>query len=433
MNTTRRARAGVVVLVLAMGASAFVACSSAESGGSGLGTPDLDAASARADAAQADAAVASDGSVTLRDAATDAALDASHDAGFDAGVDAGDPFAAWVFPDTPPRSLLTTPLFSAAAPIANGSAVPGTGSEVYELATALFSDYTNKLRTIRMPAGMAAQYNATEVLDFPVGTVITKTFSLPADRRQPSGAARVIETRVLVKRTDRWEAYPYVWNDAQTDATYAPGGRVIDLATIDEAGAPQPVRYLVPSKNQCQECHHVFDEHSDRITPIGPKARNLNWAATPFGGENQLDRLARLGKLQGLPALAARPKAVVALDPASGTLDERARTYLDVNCAHCHRADSTAGATSQLFLNIANTNVFNLGTCKRPGSAGPGVGGDFDIVPGAHAASILWYRMQTIESGKMMPAIGRNLSHVEGAALIASWIDAMPPQSCTTP
>ncbi|WP_255217355.1 hypothetical protein [Myxococcus sp. AM010] len=77
-----------------------------------------------------------------------------------------------------------------------------------------------------------------------------------------------------------------------------------------------------------------------------------------------------------------------------------------------------------------NTDEFTLGVCKRPGSAGGGVGGEFDIVPGDHSVSILWYRMHTEESGKMMPELGRVLRHDQGSRLIADWIDAMPARAC---
>lgn len=353
----------------------------------------------------------------------------------DAGLDSGTGDAGpWSFPATAPATLSSTPLFAAGAPIVGGRVVPAAGNEPYELSTALFSDHAVKQRTFWIPEGAQATYDAKEVIDLPVGTVITKTFTMLADRRAPTGPARVIETRLLVRRASGWEAFPYVWNETQTEATFAPGGRVIDISTLDEAGTPETFAYLVPSRNQCQECHHFLVNGEQRLVPIGPKARYLDMNASIAGvTENQLDRLARLGKLAGLPPTAERPKAVdaFAADPGAFTLDERARSYLDINCAHCHRPEATAGVTSQLFLNIESANAFNLGECKRPGSAGPNVGGDFDIVPGKHDASILWYRVHTVESGKMMPAIGRATRHAEGAKLLADWIDAMPPRDCT--
>jgi hypothetical protein len=77
-----------------------------------------------------------------------------------------------------------------------------------------------------------------------------------------------------------------------------------------------------------------------------------------------------------------------------------------------------------------NTDPFSFGVCKRPGSAGAGQGGEFDVVPGDSAHSILWNRIHTTESGKRMPQIGRTLLHDEGAQLVADWIDGLPAETC---
>ena len=344
----------------------------------------------------------------------------------DGGVDAAaaEPLP---FPAAPPANLSAAKLF-ADPPIVDGQIRPAADMERYELATALFSDYALKTRAIRFPKGKAARYDAREVMDFPVGTVITKTFSMEKDRRDPKVGIRVVETRVLVREDAGWVAYPYLWNDEQTEATYAPGGRVVPIDTIDASGQAAKFSYLVPSKNQCQECHHTREAEGPAVlTLIGPKARNIDIVVD---GKSQLDHWAEIGKLEGLPPAADRPKAIDAFDTTKNTLEERARTYLDINCAHCHRPESSVGQASQLFLDVWNTSAVNLGVCKRPGSAGPNVGGTFDIVPGDHSTSILWFRMQTLDSGKMMPLIGRATQHAEGAALVASWIDAMTPQTC---
>jgi uncharacterized repeat protein (TIGR03806 family) len=223
-----------------------------------------------------------------------------------------------------------------------------------------------------------------------------------------------------------------VWNAEGTEATRQAGGPVIEVQYIDEAGEPKTLRHLVPSRNQCSKCHHVKDEAGNQVlVPIGVKARYLN-RDNLYGGQalNQLQHLADLGRLEGLPALATVPRAPDAFNAAEASLDVRTRTYLDINCAHCHNPKSQPGETSQLFLNVQNQNEFNLGICKRPGSAGNDVGGQFDIVPGSHSTSILWYRVHTEESGKMMPELGRTLRHEQGAKLIADWIDAMEPRAC---
>ena len=369
------------------------------------------------------------------------------DAGVDAGdMDAGAPDAGpvdagyWApLPDggfpafVLPRQLTTVGLFQD-VPIVDGQVQLADDLVPYELSTALFSDYALKARAVRIPQGAAA-YSEREVLDLPVGTILVKSFSYPADFRAPTQNVKVLETRLLVRQPTGWEAFPYVWNDAQTEATYAPGGRVIANHFIDADGGVVDSGYLVPSKNQCQECHHAKAAGGEQvIEPIGPKARYLNWSTTVKGvTQNQLERLASLGKLTGLPDAAQRPRAIHAFNEADGTVEERARTYLDINCAHCHREQGTAGETSQLYLDIFNTDPFHYGLCKRPGSAGNDVGGEFDIVPGDHSVSILWFRLQTTESGKMMPAIGRALRHDAAADLVARWIDGMTPKDCTNP
>ncbi|MFP4520356.1 MAG: hypothetical protein ACLFQ5_12975, partial [Oceanicaulis sp.] len=61
-----------------------------------------------------------------------------------------------------------------------GALVLGDGVTPYDLNTALFSDYALKLRTVWTPEGAApAAYDAREAFEFPVGTVITKTFYYP--------------------------------------------------------------------------------------------------------------------------------------------------------------------------------------------------------------------------------------------------------------
>lgn len=361
------------------------------------------------------------------------------DAGVDSGTpDAGDGGDAGT-PDAGdagsgmPDNLSDLHLFTGSP--AAGGLQPVEGNVPYELTTPLFSDYSLKSRTLYIPPGKTAGYHPKDVLDLPVGTIITKTFSFPADFREPDKNVRAIETRVLVRKPGGWEAYPYFWNAAQTEATLAVGGRLVrDLQFIDQNGVTKKLNYLVPSRNQCSQCHHMLDAAENQVLlPIGVKARYLNRDHT-YGGQqlNQLQHLADLGKLTGLPPAIQLPRAPDAFNPAEADLATRARTYLDINCAHCHRQNATAGETSRLFLDLDSTETLNLnmGVCKRPGSAGSGVGGEFDIVPGDHSVSILWFRLDTEEDGKMMPQLGRALRHVDGSQLIADWIGAMPPRSC---
>ena len=316
------------------------------------------------------------------------------------------------------------------------------GVEQYELNTWLFSDYSLKDRAIYMPEGTAATYRDEEVFEFPVGTVILKSFMFPADFRSPTEDIDLIETRVLVRFEDEWKAFPYVWDHELGDAVLRVQGDVRVVDFIDEEGVAKTSNYLVPQKNQCSECHLLKDLATDEdyMTPIGPKARHLNRANTSAGQtKNQLVHLQAHDLLVGMPDLAdvgvaydfreLLAEGVTSLD--GPTVETAARDYLDINCAHCHNPEGVSGISSQLFLNYDNTDPFHLGVCKKPGSAGKGgVGRTYDIVPGDPDASILVYRTETEELGAIMPLIGRSLPHGQGVDVLRAWIAAMPPDDC---
>jgi uncharacterized repeat protein (TIGR03806 family) len=314
----------------------------------------------------------------------------------------------------------------------------------YDLNTPLFSDYAHKLRTVWMPAASAAQYSATDSFDFPVGTIFSKTFYFP---RAAGGAAavsrtsdqsrdfsgfglnltnvRLIETRLLVRREQGWEALPYVWNAEQTDAELARTGDEVALDLVSADGGREAFTYVVPNQNQCAGCH-VTDLKTKSIAPIGPKARHLNRDyAYADGTQNQLTHLATVGYLAGLPNLPDVPRTANWLDTAQ-PLEARARAYLEVNCAHCHNPKGAADTTA-LNFDIASPMDRRLGLCKPPVAAGRGTGDHvFDIVPGHPDDSILPFRMATKETGVMMPEQGRDIVHREGVELIRAWIAAMP-------
>ena len=262
------------------------------------------------------------------------------------------------------------------------------------------------------PRGATPTYRAVGVVEFPVGTVLVKTFAYPAS----GGGERFIETRLLVRQAGGWVPNTYVWNDAQTEAVLKRAGARV---AVNFAG--RAIDYAVPNVNQCKQCHLS----GAAVTPIGPKARNLNGdLAYASGTENQIAHWTRTGMLAGTPAqVTATPR----WDDPHASLDGRARAYLDANCAHCHSRAGLA-SNSGLYLNFEETDPSALGVGKRPIAAGRGSGGlQFSIQPGAPAASIIVHRMQSTEPGVMMPQFGRTVTHAEGIALIEAWITAMPP------
>lgn len=310
------------------------------------------------------------------------------------------PFAAAAVDQTALMMKKPAKWLSAYALFADGPAqIPAEGVTPYDLATPLFSDHAEKLRFVWTPS--PASYVADEAFGFPVGSVLIKTFAYPK-------GAGLIETRLLIRQESGWKAWPYVWDAEKGDARLKLAGARFD---VEHDG--QIISYRVPNANQCKGCHL----RGEAITPIGPKARNLNHKFD-YGDEarNQLAEWISRGHLNAAPDVPA------SADWQAGDLDARARAYLDVNCAHCHRRDGPA-SNSGLFLTFAEGERAAWGYRKRPVAAGRGSGGhEFDIAPGDPDASIMIYRMKSLEPGVMMPELGRSLPHPEGVKLISGWI-----------
>ena len=322
-------------------------------------------------------------------------------------------------PESPPKLLSRYALFKGNP----ADQRPADGVIPYALNTPLFSDYAEKFRFVKLPAAAPARYRESDVFDFPVGTVIAKTFAYPADARDPSKGRRLIETRVLAREADGWVGLPYVWNDSQTDAKLEVAGGTLDVAWIQSDGKQRANNYIIPNMNQCKGCHKT----GEQLMPIGPKARHLNGDfAYNHGVENQLAYWSRTGALAEAPSPEKAPRAPKWDDTTSGTLDARARAWLEINCAHCHNPDGPA-RNSGLNLLASNRDPVAFGIFKSPVAAGLGSGGRaFDIVPGKPDDSILAYRIASTHPGVMMPELGKRLVHDEGVALIREWIANMP-------
>ncbi|MCA9771189.1 MAG: right-handed parallel beta-helix repeat-containing protein [Myxococcales bacterium] len=297
------------------------------------------------------------------------------------------------------------------------------GGVPFDLTTPLFSDYALKYRFAFIPPGQKVVYNGTDTLDFPVGTIIAKTFSFADDLRAPT-TENVVETRLLIRRETGWVGLPFIWDHARGDAFLSVGGGAEEVAFTDFQGQERAANYRVPNKNQCMGCH----AGGAGTAPIGPKARYLNrdFNYPDVGPRNQLTRWTELGILTGAPAdPMVIPRVPVWNNPADGTLNERARGYLEINCAHCHSGLGRA-RTSGLFLTITQPQNTQLGICKPPVAAGRGAGNlDFDIVPGEPDQSILVYRLNSADPGIEMPELSKSLVHTEGVALIREWIESL--------
>ena len=293
---------------------------------------------------------------------------------------------------------------------------PVPGVLPYDLNSPLFSDYAHKKRFVWMPDGTIASYNNDHTpLDFPIGAVLIKNFFY--DNVQPENTTKIIETRLMFVTEDGWGFAKYVWNEDQTEATFSNDGSFVDIEWI-ENGVTNSVNYRIPSQNECFSCHNKFGTP----VPIGPKPQNLNKDYNYVDGtSNQLSKWVEVGYLEsGFPTSIV---STVNWEDTSHPLELRVRSYLDINCAHCHSEESYCEYRPLRLAFNENENDVNKGVCVTP---------DTQISPYTHIIasgeidkSLLHFRISSIEEQFRMPLLGRTLQHTEGVRLIEEWINSL--------
>jgi len=303
---------------------------------------------------------------------------------------------------------------------------PAKGVLPYTVSSPLWSDNAGKERFLVLPADGAVEFSLLDSWELPQETVLIKHFYFADDLSEPTGPRRVIETRLLINEGEEWNGYIYLWNDAQTEATKIVAGTFVDVEYLNTDGSTYQGPYVVPNSNQCKNCH----SNDDRNQPIGATTRQLNIEVTRDGVlVNQISWLAKQGVFSGsLPDLDNAP--VLAAPDGLASLDARARSYLESNCGHCHRAGGDGG-TSGLVLLADEINLTAVGLCKKPVAAGSGSGGLlYDIVPGSPEESIMLYRMKSLDPQIKMPEITNLRVPEDGVELITEWILSLEPEDC---
>jgi len=267
----------------------------------------------------------------------------------------------------------------------------------YDLHSTLFSDYAHKQRLIALPSGTKMTYDGNGLPLFPDNSVIAKTFYYNNDETNLSLGKNIIETRILIKINGNWESGDYRWNEAQTEAVLDAVGGDVPVTWVDAEGATQSITYEIPSNADCFTCHQSYDN----LTPIGPKLRTLNFSKN---GTNQLQALIDSQLLEGL----ADPSTVSVLpkwdDEANYTLEERARAYMDINCASCHVDGGFCENQSILRIDF-ETAFEESGILNRKNS--------------------ILTRIQSTIPQYGMPYIGTTIIHDEGVELLTNYLNSL--------
>ncbi len=266
----------------------------------------------------------------------------------------------------------------------------------YNLVSPLFTDYARKIHAIALPQGQTMQYNGSGIPIFPNGSLISKTFYYNNNEQDLSEGKTIIETRILIKENDTWVMGNYVWNNDQSDAILDNEEHVVPISWINDQGTTISTDYIVPNQASCIMCH----SNSGDIIVIGPKLRSMNF---DINGVNQLQSFINNGDLTGAPNV----ETIDALPNWENnliSLEERARAYFDINCAHCHSEGGMCEFGSNLRLEFET--AFN----------------ETSIFESQVAIS---ERMQTYSSGFSMPLIGVTMEHGEGFNLIQEYLDSL--------
>jgi uncharacterized repeat protein (TIGR03806 family) len=301
--------------------------------------------------------------------------------------------------DTIPSSLADTGCVSASDPTQ-----PAPGLVPYAVNAPFWSDGAFKERWLALPDGFRINIEASGDFDFPSGSVLMKTFRL---------GGKLVETRLLMRHPDGvWAGYTYEWNDAQTAATRVIGGKTRFV---------NGQNWIYPSEGDCLRCHTAAAGFA-----LGPEIAQLNRSFTyPTTGRNA-NQLATLEHIDMFSApLPAPPESLPALaNPAdaSASLDNRARAWLETNCAQCHRP---GGPTPSGIDLRALTPLASTGTCDVPPQAGDlGIPNARLLAPGDAGRSILVARSNR-RDGNGMPPVGSNQVDSGGVALLSEWINSL--------
>ena len=291
---------------------------------------------------------------------------------------------------------------------------PNPGVVAYEPNLAFWSDHAVKSRWFSIKDSMGQfTYQGEGSWDVPDGAVFVKHFELELERGDPESRKR-IETRLLVQTAAGVYGVSYRWNELGTDADLVTeGGESFDLPIVDQAGTNLQT-WQIPSRSQCNTCHG-----SEGGEILSLNTRQLNRPGTLAGsGGNFLSLLEAAGYLNELPQSPNNLPRHVRPDESRYTLEARVRSYLDVNCAYCHRSGGSGGGEFDLrsSLPLAATGVVN-GTSSSADAPYK------LVVPGDHGLSVIWNRISAENGFTRMPPLATSELDAIGIQLLKDWVD----------
>ncbi|MBD5782273.1 PQQ-dependent sugar dehydrogenase [Pelagicoccus sp. NFK12] len=291
---------------------------------------------------------------------------------------------------------------------------PEDGIYPYSPKLPFWSDHARKTRWVSIPGETQVGFATDANWEFPTGSVWIKHFDLETERGNPASRKR-IETRFLVKTDSGAYGLSYQWNQAETEAYLVPAeGSSIDISitTGDQTSAQT---WNIPSRQQCLGCH----------TPAAGYALSFNTRQLNTLGqhdeqaENTLSYFSRLGVLDTeITAPAELPRHFHPAD-ANASLEQKARSYLAVNCVSCHQPGGGTPASwdARPHLSLEATGLLDGIPNDNGGDSSKRI-----IAPGSPERSLLIDRMAAGSGFKRMPPFGSSLTDEAGVSLLSQWI-----------
>src|SRR3954465_7931079 len=211
----------------------------------------------------------------------------------------------------------------------------------YTLNVSFWSDGARKQRWIMVPdkGGAAIDFAPSGEWKFPIGTVFVKHFEMGTDEANPKQVKR-LETRLLVcNATGGVYGVTYKWREDNSDAELL-NTNLTETISIKTAEGLKTQAWYYPSRIDCLTCHTKL---TGGVLGVKTRQMNCNFTYAPGKTDNQIRTWNHIGLLRPkieeatigtLAHLAAPNERLV-------SSEERARSWLDANCAHCHRPGGT--------------------------------------------------------------------------------------------
>lgn len=307
----------------------------------------------------------------------------------------------------PPKLISQLGVFTDLAKMA-----PAPGVIPYQMSTPLWSDGAKKARWMIVPTDSHQQVEAAPdgSWSFPVGTVFVKHFEL----EQADGSSHRLETRFLVHGQDeRYYGVTYRWRADNSDADLQ------DPKAFIEKIGDQSWHY--PSRSECGRCHN-----SSANYVLGPKTAQLNRPLYYEGSgatANMVSTLQSLGLFK-TPLMPASLPQMPSLHEGTAFAQDRARAYLDANCAQCHRPDGPARGNwdGRFSTPLDMQQLVGVDPVEAQGIAGAKV-----LAPQSPETSILFKRLLSLD-GSAMPPLAKSIVDQSAASVFTAWLAGMNAQ-----